>query len=98
MRLIESGSAGSGAGGMVDTDLAARLDRPTDLRSSLLAAAGLSFGPAVAIGFARFAYALLLPGMRTDLAWTFAQAGAMNTANALRYLFGALVATATAQR
>jgi predicted MFS family arabinose efflux permease len=83
---------------MVDTDLAARLDRPTDLRSSLLAAAGLSFGPAVAIGFARFAYALLLPGMRTDLAWTFAQAGAMNTANALGYLFGALVATATAQR
>ena len=83
---------------MVDTDLAARLDRPTDLRSTLLTAAGLSLGPAVAIGFARFAYALLLPGMRADLAWTFAQAGAMNTANALGYLFGALVATATAQR
>lgn len=83
---------------MVDTGLAAGLDRPTDLRSTLSTAAGLALGPAVAIGFARFAYALLLPGMRADLAWTFAQAGAMNTANALGYLFGALASAATVRR
>ncbi|HEV7217215.1 MAG TPA: YbfB/YjiJ family MFS transporter [Chloroflexota bacterium] len=83
---------------MVDTRLVAPLDRPTGLSSVLATAAGLALGPAVAIGFARFAYALLLPGMRADLAWTFGQAGAMNTANALGYLFGALVAAATARR
>jgi predicted MFS family arabinose efflux permease len=49
-------------------------------------------GPAVAIGLARFAYALLLPPMRADLGWSFAQAGAMNTANAAGYLVGALAA------
>jgi predicted MFS family arabinose efflux permease len=53
---------------------------------------GLSMGPAVALGLARFAYALLLPAMRTDLGWSFADAGAMNTANAAGYLIGALVA------
>ncbi|MGC2783589.1 MAG: YbfB/YjiJ family MFS transporter [Roseiarcus sp.] len=53
---------------------------------------GLAMGPAVAIGLARFAYALLLPPMRADLGWSFAQAGAMNTANAAGYLVGALVA------
>ncbi|MGH3425036.1 MAG: YbfB/YjiJ family MFS transporter, partial [Nocardioidaceae bacterium] len=55
-------------------------------------ALGLALGPAVAIGLARFAYGLLLPGMRSDLSWSFAQAGAMNTANAIGYLLGALVA------
>jgi predicted MFS family arabinose efflux permease len=49
-------------------------------------------GPAVALGLARFAYALLLPAMRADLGWSFADAGAMNTANAAGYLLGALVA------
>jgi MFS family permease len=53
---------------------------------------GLSMGPAVALGLARFAYALLLPAMRADLSWSFADAGAMNTANAAGYLIGALVA------
>lgn len=53
---------------------------------------GLAMGPAVAIGLAWFAYALLLPPMRADLGWSFAQAGAMNTANAAGYLVGALVA------
>ena len=42
----------------------------------------LSLGPAVSNSFARFAYALLLPAMRGDLHWTYAQAGGMNTANA----------------
>lgn len=50
----------------------------------------LSLGGAVALGFARFAYALLLPVMRSDLNWSFTLSGAMNAANALGYLVGAL--------
>ncbi len=59
---------------------------------------GLAFGPGVAIGLARFAYALLLPSMKHALHWSFAVAGAMNTANAVGYLVGALVAAMTANR
>ncbi|CAG4914959.1 hypothetical protein R52603_04293 [Paraburkholderia saeva] len=58
--------------------------------NTLLLAAALSLGSAIALGLARFSYALLLPSMKADLAWSFAQAGAMNTANALGYLLGAL--------
>lgn len=58
----------------------------------LAIAAGLALGPAVALGLARFAYSLLLPGMRSDLHWSFTQAGTMNTANAIGYLIGALAA------
>ncbi|MHB1519459.1 MAG: YbfB/YjiJ family MFS transporter [Acidimicrobiales bacterium] len=58
----------------------------------------MALGPAVAIGLARFAYALLLPSMRADLHWSFATAGAMNTANALGYLAGALAAAVAARR
>jgi predicted MFS family arabinose efflux permease len=47
---------------------------------------------AIALGLSRFAYALLLPAMRADLGWTYATAGAMNTANAAGYLAGALAA------
>ena len=57
----------------------------------LLVAAGLAAGPAVVLGIARFAYGLLLPGMRADLHWSFAQAGTINTANALGYLAGAMI-------
>src|SRR5258708_10981042 len=57
---------------------------------TLMLAAGLSMGSAIALGLARFAYALLLPSMKSDLGWSFAQAGAMNTANAFGYLLGAL--------
>ena len=57
---------------------------------TLVLAAGLSFGTAIALGITRFSYALLLPAMKADLGWSFAQAGAMNTANALGYLLGAL--------
>jgi len=64
----------------------------------LLIAAGLSLSPAIALGLARFAYALLLPGMRVDLAWTYAEAGALNTANAVGYLMGALSAAWLADR
>jgi predicted MFS family arabinose efflux permease len=53
-------------------------------------ALGLAAGPLVAMGMARFAYALLLPPMRADLQWSYTQAGAMNTANAVGYLVGAI--------
>ncbi len=60
--------------------------------SPLLTAAGLALGAAVALGFGRFSYALLLPPMRASLAWSYTQAGAMNTANGLGYLLGAVLA------
>lgn len=59
---------------------------------------GLAMGPVVALGLSRFAYALLLPEMRSDLGWSFADAGALNTANALGYLLGALVAAPIGRR
>jgi predicted MFS family arabinose efflux permease len=52
----------------------------------------LSFAPAIGLGLARFAYALVLPDMRVSLDWNYAEAGAMNTANAVGYLLGALAA------
>jgi len=51
---------------------------------------GLSFGPAVAQGMARFAYALLLPAMQADLTLSYARAGALNTSNAIGYFLGAV--------
>jgi predicted MFS family arabinose efflux permease len=66
---------------------------PTAQESFAQAAAiGLA---ATALGLARFGYAVLLPAMRTDLRWSYTQAGGMNTANALGYLAGALAATIT---
>lgn len=62
----------------------------SERRQALMLAMALSLGSAIALGLARFSYALLLPPMRLDLAWNFAQAGAMNTANAFGYLLGAL--------
>jgi predicted MFS family arabinose efflux permease len=59
---------------------------------------GLAMGPAVALGLGRFAYALLLPPMRADLGWNFAQAGALNTANAAGYLIGAVFAAPVGRR
>jgi predicted MFS family arabinose efflux permease len=59
---------------------------------------GLAMGPAVGLGLGRFAYALLLPAMRLDLGWSYAQAGAINTANAAGYLVGALAAAPLAAR
>ena len=50
----------------------------------------LSLGAAISLGMARFSYGLLLPPMRDDLAWSYTLAGAMNTANALGYLLGAM--------
>jgi predicted MFS family arabinose efflux permease len=62
----------------------------TDIPFLRLALA-LSLGAAVSLGVTRFAYGLLLPPMRADLQWSYTLAGAMNTANALGYLLGALV-------
>ncbi|MFM6985400.1 MAG: YbfB/YjiJ family MFS transporter [Hydrogenophaga sp.] len=53
-------------------------------------ALALSLGAAVSLGITRFAYGLLLPPMRADLGWSYTLAGAMNTANAVGYLLGAL--------
>jgi MFS family permease len=52
----------------------------------------LALGLAVAIGngFARFAYALLLPAMKEQLNWDYAASGWLNTANALGYIIGAI--------
>lgn len=58
----------------------------------------LSFGPAVSNSFARFAYALLLPAMRADLHWNYAQSGSINTFNAAGYLIGALLTRALVGR
>lgn len=57
----------------------------------IVLALALSLGAAVSLGITRFAYALLLPVMREDLAWSYTLAGAMNTVNAAGYLAGALM-------
>jgi len=67
-------------------------DHARAARTSLPALAfALSLSAAVSLGITRFAYGLLLPTMRADLHWSYTLAGAMNTANALGYLAGALL-------
>lgn len=63
-----------------------------------LVLAGLTLGVCVTNGFARFAYGLILPAMRADLGWSYAQAGWLNTANALGYLGGAMATLALLRR
>lgn len=63
-----------------------------------ITALGLSTGAAVALGLSRFAYGLLLPPMRTDLGWSYVEAGALNTANGAGYIVGALAAAWAAHR
>jgi predicted MFS family arabinose efflux permease len=60
------------------------------MRMLLGSALLVSLGAAVGQGFGRFGYALLLPSMQQSLGWTYAQAGVVNSANALGYLGGAL--------
>ncbi len=64
----------------------------TDLQAKSLRAAVI-FAAAVAVvnGFGRFAYALLLPVMRTDLHWDYALSGWLNTANSAGYGIGAFL-------
>ena len=56
----------------------------------LLILLGLAFGACISSGFGRFAYGLILPSMRADLGWSFAQAGWLSTVNAIGYLVGAV--------
>lgn len=56
-----------------------------------LVLAGLALGVTVTNGFARFAYGLLLPAMKSEMGWNYAQAGWLNTANALGYIAGAIL-------
>jgi MFS family permease len=60
------------------------------VRNPWVVVLALSLGPAVSNGLARFAYALILPAMQSDLHWTYTEAGWLNTANAIGYLLGAI--------
>src|ERR1700712_5704134 len=71
---------------------------PRRIPSAATVALGLAAGPVVALGFTRFAYALLLPAMRSDLHWSFAASGGITTANAVGYVIGCLTAAALARR
>jgi len=68
------------------------------MRHPVLTALALSLGSAIALGVARFSYALLLAPMRADLGWPYLLAGGMNTGNALGYLLGALITASLARR
>jgi len=61
-------------------------------------AAGLALAPAAGLGLGRFAFALLVPALRADLHWTYADAGAVNAANGAGYLLGAACAGALERR
>jgi predicted MFS family arabinose efflux permease len=61
------------------------------LHHSLKTAFVFAAGIAVVNGLGRFAYALLLPVMRSDLKWDYALSGWLNTANSLGYGLGALL-------
>ncbi|SFT89660.1 YbfB/YjiJ family MFS transporter, partial [Sedimentitalea nanhaiensis] len=50
---------------------------------------GLALGMCVTNSFARFAYGLMLPAMKTEMGWNYTQAGWLNTANAIGYILGA---------
>ncbi len=62
-----------------------------EIRRDWLVLGGLTLGVCVTNGFARFAYGLLLPAMRSELGWSYAQAGWLNTANAIGYVVGAIL-------
>jgi predicted MFS family arabinose efflux permease len=63
----------------------------TSVSLGLAAAFWLALAVAVVNGFARFAYALILPTMRDALGWDYAASGWLNTANSLGYALGGLV-------
>lgn len=73
-------------------------ERPEPWSGDLMRACALGVGAMVALGFSRFAYSLLLPPMREDLALSYAQAGALNGANGLGYVAGAIGAALLARR
>ena len=59
---------------------------------------GLCLGMCVTNGFARFAYGLMLPAMKAEMGWSYAQAGWLNTANAAGYIGGAVLTMALIRR
>lgn len=64
--------------------------KSSELKSWLILT-GLALGLTVTNGFARFAYGLLLPAMKFEMGWNYAQSGWLNTANALGYIMGAVL-------
>ena len=61
------------------------------LKHQWLILAGLALGVTVTNGFARFSYGLILPAMKSEMEWNYAQAGWLNTSNALGYIVGAVI-------
>ena len=59
-------------------------------RRSWLILAGLALGVTVTNGFARFSYGLIIPAMRSEMNWSYAEAGWLNTANAFGYVVSAI--------
>ncbi len=67
------------------------MSQKTEPKHPALVLPGLALGVTVTNGFARFAYGLLLPAMKSEMGWNYAQAGWLNTANALGYIAGAIL-------
>jgi predicted MFS family arabinose efflux permease len=65
---------------------------PPTPAAGYLAAVGLALTLAGSISLSRFSYAIVLPAMRNDLGWTYTQAGALNTINAVGHLIGSFLA------
>jgi len=63
----------------------------TQRLSPLILVALQAIGPAIGLGIARFAHALILPTTKQDMGWTFSMSGTINTINASGYLAGALL-------
>ena len=59
-------------------------------RSGRVDAFFLAGAPLIALGFARFCYALILPSMRADLGLSYGRAGLLGTANTGGYLIGCI--------
>jgi predicted MFS family arabinose efflux permease len=77
--------------------LSSKPQSPSEIQAARLILV-LALAPAVGVGLCRFAYSLVLPDMRESLAWSYATAGFLNTANAAGYLTGALAASPIARR
>lgn len=61
-------------------------------------AVALTLIPFSSIGLARFAFGLVLPSMRDELAWSYFDGGLATTANAAGYLAGAIFGARAARR
>lgn len=69
-----------------------------EMRRDTFAVLALGLAPAIGLGIARFAYALVLPDMRADLNWSYAEAGWLNASNAAGYLIGAMLCARAIER